>query len=52
MVLSVIALFVVYIYVDYDILFCSVLELCVPDATNKLTGCDSKPYSALKTVGR
>ena len=29
-----------------------VLELCVPDATNKLTGSDSKPYSALKTVGR
>ena len=29
-----------------------VLELDVTNATNKLTGSDAKPYSALKTVGR
>ena len=46
-VLSVIALFVVYIYVDYDILCCRCSGVYVYDATNKLTESDAKPYSAL-----
>ena len=47
-VLSVIALFVVYIYMLIMIFyFADVLELCVSDATNKLTDSVAKPYSAL-----